>query len=159
MKTVSQKLFPRQLFTPAHRLQLVLAAVLIVMLFMQLFTFERFPTVLKELGIPGGARSSVVVAIAMVIAELMSLPWLLGVSIRPLTQRISRWMVLVTAYSWLILTAWGMGGGNDHANSGLLGDTIYWPVGFLALTYALGLALIATAVVAGRSFFDTIKQR
>lgn len=61
---------------------------IILLLLCQLFTFEKFPGILSVAGI--NSSMSLVVMMALVITELVSLPFLIGMEISRLVVLISR---------------------------------------------------------------------
>lgn len=68
--------------------KLATGVLIILLLLCQLFTFEKFPGILLAVGI--NSSTSLVVTIALVITELMSLPFFIGMEISRLVVLISR---------------------------------------------------------------------
>ena len=68
--------------------KLILGVLIIFLLLCQLFTFEKFPEILSGAGI--NSSMSLVVMMALVITELVSLPFLIGMEISRLVVLISR---------------------------------------------------------------------
>lgn len=61
---------------------------MVVLMLLQLFTFERFPGMLQSAGMSEAVAT--VVAILLVIVELVALPFLIGLKSTPLVQKISK---------------------------------------------------------------------
>ena len=68
--------------------KLTTGVLVILLLLCQLFTFEKFPGILLAVGI--NSSMSLVVMIVLVITELMSLPFLIGMEISRLAILVSR---------------------------------------------------------------------
>jgi len=68
--------------------KLTTGVLIILLLLCQLFTFEKFPGILSVAGI--NSSMSLVVMIVLVITELMSLPFFIGMEISRLVVLISR---------------------------------------------------------------------
>ena len=68
--------------------KLILGVLIIFLLLCQLFTFEKFPEILSGAGI--NSSMSLVVMVVLVIAELVSLPFLIGMEISRLVILVSR---------------------------------------------------------------------
>ena len=68
--------------------KLTTGVLVILLLLCQLFTFEKFPGILLAMGI--NSSMSLVVMIVLVITELMSLPFFIGMEISRLVVLISR---------------------------------------------------------------------
>ena len=68
--------------------KLTTGVLVILLLLCQLFTFEKFPGILLAMGI--NSSMSLVVMIVLVITELMSLPFFIGMEISRLAILVSR---------------------------------------------------------------------
>jgi hypothetical protein len=68
--------------------KLILGVLIIFLLLCQLFTFEKFPGILLAVGV--NSSMSLVVMIVLVITELMSLPFFIGMEISRLAILVSR---------------------------------------------------------------------
>ena len=68
--------------------KLTTGVLVILLLLCQLFTFEKFPAILLVVGI--NSSMSLVVMIVLVITELVSLPFLIGMEISRLAILVSR---------------------------------------------------------------------
>lgn len=68
--------------------KLITGVLIILLLLCQLFTFEKFPGILLAVGV--NSLMSLVVMIVLVITELMSLPFLIGMKVPQLIILVSR---------------------------------------------------------------------
>ena len=68
--------------------KLITGVLIILLLLCQLFTFEKFPGILLAVGV--NSLMSLVVMMVLVITELVSLPFLIGMEISRLVVLISR---------------------------------------------------------------------
>ena len=68
--------------------KLTIGVLIILLLLCQLFTFEKFPGIILAVGI--NSSMSLVVMMVLVITELVSLPFLIGMEISRLVVLISR---------------------------------------------------------------------
>jgi hypothetical protein len=121
---------------------LLLAGILIVMLVGQLFTFEKFPDVLRSLGFFSSDASSRIVSSLIVIFELAVLPFLLRMRLSPLARicsMISGWLVLLY---WLLASIILNATLNISDNSSVLGDTIPVPTGAWMITFFMALCVL-----------------
>lgn len=82
----------------AWAVRLVTAITMLLLLLLQLFTFEQLPKSLQAIGLSGGG--SVVLSIGLVVAELLALPFLLSLQLSR-QQRIGSWLAGVIGLGWL----------------------------------------------------------
>ena len=103
MKQFIASIFPPTIFKK-HTQYAALAAGFwtIIIMLAQLFRFEKFPKTLESLGIGDGA----IVAIAIVLLEFISLPFLLSMPrLGRIERRISGACVLLAPSVWLAISA------------------------------------------------------
>lgn len=123
----------------------VVAALISAMLLAQLFSYEDFAAILGGLMPYGDASLLKVTAAAIVIAELLALPYLLGMYLSPLMRLLSAVTAAGVSVFWLFT-----GFTNAHANnSGLFSTTLEIPGGIFATM--LSLVLFAGMVLVIRS--------
>lgn len=106
MKQFITSIFPKEVFrTRANYAAFGLACWTVAMLVLQLFAFEKFP------GTFGGLLNDAQVraAVAIVIAELLSLPFLLSMRLPDAVRRISGMLVVLAPFIWIILSFVGNG--------------------------------------------------
>jgi ABC-type proline/glycine betaine transport system permease subunit len=112
---------------------LTCAALMIVMLVSQLFTYEDFPSTLDVL-LPINDQPLVhLTAALVVIAELFALPYLFGMYLSKLIRVFSGLFAVAVAGFWLIMSLT-----NAHAaNSALFSTTFKLPGGIVAAVWSL----------------------
>lgn len=121
---------------------LLLAGILIVMLVGQLFTFEKFPDVLQNLGFFSSDASASVASALIVVFELAALPFLLRMRLSILARicsMVAGWTIL--AY-WLVVAICLNVTVNLSDNSSVLGGTISIPVGAWMITFFMALTVL-----------------
>ncbi len=108
------------------------AGVLALMLVAQLYAYENFASILSTL-LPYSDQTLITISAAViVIGELFTLPWLLGMKLSRLFRAKSAIAAALIAAFWL-LTALT----NSHAiNSGILGEKVAIPGGLLAFAWS-----------------------
>lgn len=119
-----------------------LAAVLVVMVVAQLFTFESFHQVIAAMRLPGGDAVAPVQAAIIVTLEVLALPFLLSMRLSPamrVVSMVSGWLVIL---AWLKAALWENLSSHDIVSSGLLGDTIPLPVGWWSVLFLLALGVL-----------------
>ena len=103
MKQFIASIFPPTIFKKRAQYAALAAGFwTIIIMLAQLFRFEKFPKTLESLGIGDGT----IVAIAIVLLEFISLPFLLSMPrLSELEQRISGVCVQQTPSVWLVISA------------------------------------------------------
>lgn len=104
------------------------AIIFSLMLLLQLFTFEKIPVIFSVLLVLDGGYASVIAGL-IVIAELLSLPFLLGMSLSPLMRITSLVSGLFAVTFWygigLFTTFWG----DSSLGTGIAGGKVILPGG------------------------------
>ena len=116
--------------------KMLLAGYLIVFMLLQLFSFETFPAQLANIGVPG--EWSYVVAIALVVLELLSLPYLLGMKLSRTMRHTSKIVCGMALFALTVLEFMGAMAGV----SVLLGATFVLPGGAWSITLMLALWML-----------------
>lgn len=146
MKQFIASIFPQTIFkTNVQYAAVIMALWTILVLLAQLFTFEKFPAVLRVLGLGDG----VLAAICIVLVEFASLPFLLSMPhIGRAARRLSMVCVLLAPVGWLLLNSFTL---VAQTRSGLFGSTI-------SVSSAVGLVLSAAwLVVSAAIVLRTVK--
>lgn len=128
---------------------LAAAGMLVVMLVAQLYAYEDMAHAVSALLPAGDTRSLYAGAALLVIAELLSLPYLLGMYL----SRLMRYCSAATAFGvsgfWLFASFT-----NAHAeNSGLFSSSAVVPGGILPAAWTAGLFFLVAATIAFDSRF------
>ncbi|MDN5274792.1 MAG: rane protein of unknown function [Candidatus Saccharibacteria bacterium] len=124
-------------------ISLGLAAVLVIMVVAQLFTFETFPKVIADMLLPGGSDVSSIRAALIVTLEVAALPFLLSMRLSPAMRVVSMVAGWFAITAWFVASLWVNLSPNMGMNSGLLGDTISVPVGWWSVLFCLSLGVLA----------------
>ncbi|MDR0955575.1 MAG: hypothetical protein LBM73_00435 [Candidatus Nomurabacteria bacterium] len=141
---------PRSKWAP--RLGLIAAAIMIVMALLQLFRFDKF---LPELNaqLPGGRGFADFVAIAVVLCEIYSLPFLFRLKLSRLARLCSGVVSFLPPWIWLIVTIWTTGSGATAVEF-----SSYFPLATAAWTILFNVIwLIFSFVVAWQNDLGKIK--
>lgn len=122
--------------------KLATGALIILLLLCQLFTFEKFPGIILAAGI--NSSMSLTVMIVLVITELMSLPFLIGMKVPQLIILVSRVAGFISLGMMLAISAAAVMNGSSSAM--IFGATlknVSGLVGVLILAIMLVLLIIA----------------
>lgn len=88
------------------QMALLYAALIVLMVVAQLFTFDGFLTVLASFELPFGTSATYTIGAVLVAAEVFSLPFLLRMTL----SRPFRWFSMICSWFvagiWLFLTSW-----------------------------------------------------
>jgi len=128
----------------SQRAALLLAAILLIMLVAQLFSYDHFPALIASLWFPGGEQSAQFLAAFIVVAELFALPFLIRMKVSIGFRVMSMLMGWIAVAIWIKIALWAMLATNRSSNIGLLGDTISiapgW--GIVCVSIALGVLTV-----------------
>lgn len=108
----------------------------------QLFTFENFPAVIASMWLPGGETMARVSAAFIVIAEVLALPFLLGMRLSPLFRTVSMVLGWIVVVKWLFFAIWENIMVTSVTNNGMFGATVPLPVGWWNVFFSLGLVIL-----------------
>ena len=122
-------------------LGLVMVFVFTVILLTQLYTFDRFPGVISSaLGLPVEVAS--VICGVIVLAELLSLPFLLNIPLSTLMRVLSVLLGFVVLGFWAYVSLIMRNTFDPLRNTGIAGDTVIIPGGWWFVYYLAGLIVI-----------------
>ena len=117
MKQFITSIFPKEVFrTRANYAAFGLACWTVAVLVLQLFAFEKFPSTFGGLLNDAQVRA----AVAIVIAELLSLPFLLSMNLPRVVRRFSGVLAAVAPTSWFIASVYALLSGESIALFGAL---------------------------------------
>lgn len=143
MKHAIRPLFPAYFATDSvYWYRLMLAFVYIFLVIMQLFTYEKFATTVMTFGLPGGSTTALVFATLVPLLEVLSLPFLLSMTLSRRFLLVSRAATIVVALVWFILSIW-LATTAPLAESGIFGATIVLPAGIWMIGYTTVLLTVA----------------
>lgn len=138
---------PRSRRTSA--LALTAAVMLVLMTLAQLYGYEDQPTIISTLMPFDDQPLSTVVAAMIVLAQLLSLPYLLGMYLSKLMRLFSAFVGLGVSAFWLFTALT-----NAHAqNAGLFSSTFELQGGITAALWTMALFACVTTVAAADSKF------
>lgn len=100
----------------------LLASLVIVMLTAQLMTFEKFIPVMENYRLPGGDQAAHLFVVLLVIAQWLSLPFLLRMSLSPLFRALSLGMLVYVMCAWIFLSYWVLTTQPPLTGSGIFGS-------------------------------------
>lgn len=123
-------------------ISILAAAILIIMVVTQLFTFEDFPSVLAMLGFPGGNFTAKVLATVLVISEVFALPFLLAMPLSPLFRVASMILGWFAAVAWLKISLWENLVVHGSSGSSIFGATLPMPIGWWSVFFSLALFVL-----------------
>ena len=119
------------------------------MIVAQLYGYELFPSTLANVVVIDNSALVSASAGVVVLMELFSLPYLLGMYISKLLRWISAGLAFISGFFWLFVTFT-----NAHAqNSGLFSDTFVVTGGIFAALWSTVLLFIVGWVIAADSNF------
>ncbi|MCX6728490.1 MAG: hypothetical protein NTV39_01850 [Candidatus Saccharibacteria bacterium] len=119
------------------------AAVLVVMVVAQLFTFDKFIPLLVDFDLPGGVPVAHLFSALFVSAGVLALPFLLGFRLSPLMRIFSMLMGWMIPLTWLYVTLWLVFSTNSVTNVGFLGTTVKLTPGWWAVFVSIALGILA----------------
>lgn len=133
------------------------ATLLTVMAVAQLFTFERFPSVLET--VVGDGTFAQLLAALVVTIEIAAIPFLLRLRLSPAARFVSMAAGWISALFWVVISVFASSMFGMYDNAGFLGDTIALPGGWWAVFFSLGLAVLAAWASWGMWPFSGRKSR
>jgi len=119
------------------------AIVLIVLVLCQLFTFDKFLTLLQGFAFPGGDVTAHLVGSMIVISEVFALPFLLEMNLSPLMRVISMVFGWIASLVWFKLALWLIFVANSVTNIGILGTVVAVIPGWWAVYISIALGTMA----------------
>lgn len=119
------------------------AAILVVMVVAQLFTFEAFLQLFGSFGFPGGIGTGYVLAAMLVTSEVLAIPFLLRMSLSPAFRVFSMLLAGLVADIWLLVTIWTALMTNPPQNVGFFGTIIEIQAGMGPIFLAIALGILA----------------
>jgi len=119
------------------------AAVIVVMVVSQLFTFESFVLLFREYHLPVSAHLSTFLSALLVVCEVFALPFLLRMSLSPafrVVSIVSGWGV---AMLWLLITVWLVSTESMIGTVGFFGTVFDTMPGWWAVCISLVFCILA----------------
>lgn len=127
----------------SQQVALLYAFLLTVLVLCQLFTFDKFLTLLGTFGLPGGAVMARFVGSLVVISEVFALPFLLELNLNKLMRVSSMVFSWLAPLIWLKLALWLIFTNNTVSNIGLFGTIADLVPGWWAVYVSVALGIAA----------------
>jgi hypothetical protein len=120
---------------------LLLAAIFMVMVVAQLFTFEDYGDVIA--GITGlSIAPATIVSAMMVVFEVAALPFLFSMRLSVLGRIVSMLSGWLTAVGWFLIALYANVTVGSVSNSGILGATVPLPSGWWMTFFFMGVIVL-----------------
>ena len=119
------------------------AAILIIFVLAQLFTFDNFLTLIESFWLPGGAPIAHLLGGIIVVSEVFALPFLLGMKLSLLMRVISMVLGWCSAIVWLKISLWLVLTTNAVSNIGYLGTAVRLIPGWWAVFFGIALVILS----------------
>lgn len=148
MKSTAQAFFPKDFFRDsAHFRALLLGCFYLLILLLQLFTFEDFYKIVSGFALPGGSVAAVIMTGAFPLFMAAGLPYLFSMRLNERAWHFSRIMAIVSPLTWFVVVLYLGISGNILAEVGIFGATVvihysWWVVVLLGMI-ALSAILVA----------------
>ncbi len=119
------------------------AGLLVIFAVAQLFTFEEFVPLINQYGLVGGEVFSRLVASVLVSAEVLALPFLLGLRVSSLMRWFSLGLAIAVPIIWLGLALVANITRVSLVNVGYLGTKVHLVSGAWTIFFSLALLILA----------------
>ena len=125
------------------RISFFYAAIIVVMVVAQLFTFDSFLSLLLSFDLPGGDRTAITIGALLVAAEVFALPFLLKMTISPAFRWFSLLCAGLVADIWIFLSLWVVLTDSLAENIGFLGTVVGMMPGWWSILISLSFGILA----------------
>lgn len=119
------------------------AFLLVAFVLCQLYSFDEFLALLQSYMLPGGDLTANLLGAVLVIAEVMALPFLLGMSLSPLMRVVSMVFSWIVPIAWLKMALWLIMTVNAVNNIGYMGTVVKLAPGWWAVFFSLSICSLA----------------
>jgi hypothetical protein len=119
------------------------AAILVILVVAQLFTFDKFLLLLEDFAFPGGIPVAHLFGGLFVAGEVFALPFLLGFKLSPLMRATSMALGWLVPLMWFFVTLWLVFSTNSATNVGFLGTVVKLMPGWWAVFVSIALGILA----------------
>ncbi len=157
--------FPKPTKAPAPRTRdaglvaKIYAAILAVMVLLQMFNFPELINIFYGFWLPGGQVLAVALAGIVVTAEVLAVPFLLGMRLSPAFRVFSMGLGLLAPAIWLYSLISVIASTNAVRNSGILGSKVVVPPSLTVVFLVVALELLAIWAAWGLWPFRTKKEK
>lgn len=122
---------------------LLYAAILVVFVVSQLFTFESFNQLFESFWLPGGVVFAHFLAAVTVIAEVLALPFLLRMRLSRAMRLLSMVCGWLVAGIWLFISLWLVLTVNAIYNIGFFGEILNLQPGWWAVLFCVAITILS----------------
>jgi len=126
-----------------RQVSLIYAAILVVFVIAQLFSFTDFLVLFQGFSLPGGDTKAYFSATLLVIAEVFAIPFLLGMRLSVAMRFLSMFFGWLVAFMWLVISVWVNVNSVSVENVGFLGTVVTLNPGWWAFCVSLVLACLS----------------
>ncbi len=138
MKEFIASIFPAEFkHNVAYWRGFTLGLVLLILAVTQLFRFEELPGIIKAMHLAGFGVTNWVLAIAIPLLEIASIPYLISMRVTTQLRSISKWSGLAVCVVLIALTLWTTLYMGASVQSGLFGGTIATDSGWWTVLFSL----------------------
>jgi len=137
---------PKPKTKESRQVAYIYAAILIIIVLCQLFTFDKFLLLVQSYGLPGGDSMTYFVGSLVVISEVFALPFLLELDLSPFVRVSSMVFGWLVPFIWFTLALWLVINVNAVENIGLLGTIGSLVPGWWAVYVSTALGIMAAWV-------------
>ena len=134
---------PKPKTDTVRSISLGLAGIFILLAVAQLFTFEKYPSVISNMWLYGGDAFAPVWAAVIVTLEVTAVPFLLMMRLSPAARFVSMVAGWLSIILWLGIFIWQNIEYAVIANNGILGATLRIPAGWWSVLFWIALGVLA----------------
>lgn len=126
-----------------------LVSLLIVMVSLQLMTFEKFAPIIQNYQLFDNFLPGKILAAGIVTLEVLALPFLLRMNLSPLFRIVSAGSLVLAGLTWLVLGIWVIAGDPPTIGSGIFGGLLTHISQLLVAPFGIFLVIASLAAIYG----------
>ncbi len=127
----------------AQKVAYLYAAILVIFVLAQLYTFDDFLKLMDSFWLPGGEPLTHLLAGIIVVSEVFALPFLLSMNLSRLMRVVSMGLSWLVPIIWIKLSFWLVFAANAASNIGYLGTVVRLIPGWWSIFFSLALGILA----------------
>ena len=135
---------PKEKTANTRHISLLYAAILVVFLVAQLFTFDEFTALILSFNLPFSDKGVLVIAPLLVMAELFALPFLLRMKLSFAFRWLSMLFGWLVPVLWLFISSWVVSTQPGAETVGFLGTVVSVIPGWWAIFVSIALGILAS---------------
>jgi hypothetical protein len=129
--------------TNSQKIAYAYAAVLVILILSQLFTFDDFIRLIESFWLPGGMSGAHLLGSSIIACELLALPFLLRIDLSRLMRIICMVLSWLVPLIWFGLSLWVNLTVNAISNIGFLGSLVQLAPGWWAVLVCVALGILS----------------